>query len=190
MILPVRPHFIFDLLPKNKREACFKIPPPVRSSDSPSVLELCLILAVARIVGPKEVFEIGTYKGMTSRALWENYCGPPIHTLDLEPGISEELLGSTGVDRIKGHSMAFDFSPFIGTQSLVFIDGAHDSVTTRSDSQNALAMLVHNAAIIWHDYSPSWPGVMESCRAFEEEFGGPMYHVEDTSLCIYLRGEK
>jgi len=155
------------------------------------VLELCLLLAVARIVGPEAMFEIGTFKGMTSRTLWENFCGPPIHTLDLDTSIAEDLLDNTGVERAQAHSMQFDFTPFYFEQSLVFIDGAHDYRTVASDTRHALKMLRTKgpAAVVWHDFSPAWPGVQAACQELIVTEGS-LYHIEDTSLCVYLRGIK
>jgi hypothetical protein len=44
MILPVRPHFIFDLIPPEARQA-FIIPVPCRESGSPTMLEWALLIA-------------------------------------------------------------------------------------------------------------------------------------------------
>jgi hypothetical protein len=191
VILPVRPHFFFDKLPEDS--PVLLVPVPRRSSDSPTQLELMLLLAIGRIVGIDEgrgVFEIGTYKGMTALALSQNF--PFVHSLDLDPSLSDELLMETSVVRLQGHSMTFDFSPYKGLCALVFIDGAHDEETVYSDSLNALELLPPApCAIVWHDYDPDrWPGVVSAVRRFGEGVGQPVYRVEDTHLAVYLREGK
>jgi Methyltransferase domain len=204
VILPVRPHFIFDLLPKEKRED-FIIPVPCRESGSPTMLETALLIGLGRIVGvgpTRGIFEIGTYKGQTAAALSQNFpVSFPleetaiIHTLDLDPEHAEEN-SDPDVRFLKGHSCAFDFTPFHGKMGLVFIDGAHDFETVTSDSANALKMLVPDgpAAIVWHDYDhdrESWPGVARAVPKCAHEFGlRNVYRVEDTRLAVYLREGK
>jgi hypothetical protein len=139
-------------------------------------------------MGFRGILEIGTYKGMTARMLYQNF--GTCTTLDLDPTISDPILADQiGATRRKGHSMTFDFSACFGRRALVFIDGGHDYQTVASDSQNALKVLDSGpAAIVWHDYCPQWPGVMQACQELAVEL--EIYHVEDTSLCIYLRGLK
>ena len=197
MILPVRPHFLFDLLlPDNQREE-FIIPVPARSSDSPTILEQCLLIAAGRIAGvegERGVFEFGTYKGATALMLSANF-GPQAHagawvrTLDLDPRQSDGLLTrGMGIERLQGHSVAFDFSPYYGTSALVFIDGGHDWPTVISDQQNALTLLPgsHPGVIVWHDYSDDWPGVQKAVEEFARE--GRVYHIEDTKLAVHFVG--
>lgn len=190
MILPVRPHFIFDLIPKTEQEP-FSIPVPCRESGAPNMLEMALLLACGRIVKAERIFEIGTFKGMTARTLRVDFPDADVDTLDLTPDRADKLLGGSNVTRHRGHSMLFDFAAIRGSGfDLVFIDGAHDAETVQCDSVNAVKLIPTSgpAAIVWHDYSPQWPGVQKACREFASERALTMYHVEDTSLCIYLRG--
>lgn len=202
MILPVRPHFIFDLLPKDQRQD-FIIPVPCRESGSPTMLEWALLIACGRLAKagfrePSGIFEIGTYKGVTALLMLRNFPGAVISTLDLDTSLSDDLLAApllkVTVNRCCGHSIVFPFGPYLNKQTLIFIDGAHDYNTVSYDSGHAVSMLTPEgpAAIIWHDYSPAWPGVQQYCREFAElEYtrqNGKVYHIEDTSLCVYLRG--
>ena len=195
MILPVRPHFFFDKLPADCPP--FIIPVPKRSTDSPTQLELAILIAVGRIVGigpGKDIFEIGTYKGATALMLSLNFPGtaddPNVITLDLDLGQSADLLNNANVMALEGHSMAFDLSEFHGTCGMVFIDGAHDEQTAFSDSGRAVELLPDDgpAAIVWHDYDPDhWPGVVNAVGRFDCNGESPIYRVEDTRLAVYLR---
>ena len=195
MILPVRPHFLFDLLPDDQREE-FIIPVPARSSDSPTILEQCLLIAAGRIAGvegERGVFEFGTYKGATALMLSANFTPRShawIRTLDLDLRQSDAMLAdrAPGVKRLQGHSVAFDFSPYYGTSALVFIDGGHDWPTVISDQQNALTLLPgsHPGVIVWHDYSDDWPGVQKAVEEFARE--RRVYHIQDTKLAVHFVG--
>jgi hypothetical protein len=208
VILPVRPHFFFDMLPADSPP--FVIPVPKRDTGSPTQLELTLLLAIGRIVNAgrtgevvsasplRGIWQFGTFKGQTALALAENFRGnadgPCVHTLDLNLELSAETLRHADVEALEGHSMAFDYSDFAGRFPFVFIDGGHDEQTVYSDSLVARDQLWPKegpAAIVWHDYSDDWPGV---CRAVDRFFlsspWNSFYHVEETSLVVHLRKAK
>jgi len=198
LIMPVRPSFIFDMLNQEAHRPPFQLPVPVRTSGSPTLLEQCLLLAVARIVKPNAkhgIFEFGTFRGATTFTLALNFPDATIDTLDLDPSQSNGLLEHLpAVQRWKGHSLTFDLDPHkagIGSaKSLIFIDGGHDYRTAQSDTRNALEMLRTDApaAIVWHDYNQAaWPGVTKAVDEFAQDHH--TYSIEETNLAVSFQGE-
>ncbi len=193
MILPVRPHFIFDQV---KADRCVTLPIPSREPGSPTLLETFILLATTKIVlgaqagniRQPEIFEIGTFCGSTTAKLATNFPHAQITTLDLDAGrAAERLREFPNVKQVQGHSMAFNFREGTEKFSLVFVDGGHDYATVEADTNTAFQLILpptNQAAIVWHDYGhPQFPGVAQCLQARPE----PIYHVEETQLAIYFR---
>ncbi len=181
MILPVRPHYIFD----KTAGSLVTIPIPERQVGSPSLLETFLIIGVGLIVEPDFIFEIGTFGGQTAKNLARHFIIPVI-TLDLDQSRAGDL-SEYGVTQKVGHSIQFDFSPWYGKCGLVFVDGGHDYDTVKSDTQNALKLLTPDGAIVWHDYGNI---LFPDVTRYLQELNLPILHVGDTQLAIYFRGDK
>jgi Methyltransferase domain len=185
MILTVRPRFVFDLVDD---DSPLLMPPPRRAAGSPLLLEQALILSVGRIVGAKRIFEIGTFRGTTTRMLAMNFPQADIATLDMDPSQSDERLTPFigQITRHKGHSGNFVFAE--NSRDLVFVDGGHDYETVKTDTQSALKMLPKEgrSAVLWHDYNLPQFGVTRALQEFGET--NLLYHVADTTLCIMARG--
>ncbi len=207
MILPVRPHYLFDKVPFADRMV--SIPVPLRQVGSPSLLETFLLIAVGKIIRPERIFEIGTFAGQTTRNLARNFPQAEVVTLDLDAkrsGLKQEgvLLPpkENRIVAIEGHSMNFNFSTWHGSCDLVFIDGGHDFATVKSDTENAWKLLRHPMrkitvsaqgvpqepvafahGIVWHDYAnPHFADVTKYLLERKE----PIFHVLDTQLAVYL----
>ena len=195
MILPVRPHYIFDQV---KGDRSITIPIPGREPGSPTLLETFLLMAIGKIVlscrpgngaiHPAEIFEIGTFAGSTTANLAANFPQAQITTLDIDASRAREKLRQfDNVKQVQAHSMAFDFRAGFQKFSLVFVDGGHDLTTMESDTENAFRMILppsNQAAIVWHDFGhPAYPGVAQCLTARPE----PIYHVEDSQMAVYFR---
>lgn len=163
-------------------------------------------LAVARIVTrlqPRTVFEIGTYRGRTTRLLATCSSQATIHTLDLAPenmleggcfAVSEPgLIGArfrddTGIrSRIVQHygdSRQFDFTPFERLVDLVFVDASHSYEAVLNDSRRAFEMVKPEGLVIWDDYHPiHGPGVMRALAEIDAEKG--VVWITGTRLAVY-----
>jgi predicted O-methyltransferase YrrM len=142
-----------------------------------SIAELAYLALITQAVRPERIFEIGTFRGRTALNFAVN-SGPRslVYTLDLPPEQRIEALqrthpadaeiiknSDTGlyfrerqesekIHQLYGDSLQFDFTPYLGKMDLVFIDGAHDYNTARSDTANALRMITPGGWIVWHDF--------------------------------------
>jgi hypothetical protein len=184
MMLSIRPRAIFDLVPPEVEN--FVIPVPRQSLGSPTILEQCLLVGVGHIVRAKQIFEFGTFRGRTTLMLRRNFPSAFLVTLDLDMQQSDSLLtGVPDLRRIKRHSC--QFQPGTERYDLMFVDGGHDQATVTSDTGKAVQMLDDGrGAIVWHDYSPAWPGVRKCLDGLAEST--LLYHIEDTSLVVMPKG--
>jgi predicted O-methyltransferase YrrM len=140
--------------------------------------ELAYLAIITRVVSPKSVFEIGTFRGRTALTFALN-SDPDcvVYTLDLPPdgraaakryaSTADQTIidrSETGIDykakdvsfkirQLYGNSLSFDFTSYAGEIDLVFIDGAHHYEAVKSDTQNALRMLRSGGWVVWHDFA-------------------------------------
>ena len=167
-------------------------------------------VCLAGLIGylkPGKVFEIGTYKGRTTRLIAEltpERC--QIYTLDLPPRLmvsgayfSEErpeLIGEefrnhplrTKIIQLHGDSRSFDFRPFYGQMNFIFVDGDHSYEVVKRDTAQALRMVKSGGVIVWDDYFPgSTPGVV---RCVNELAGTkPIHRISGTRFAYYRAKE-
>lgn len=99
------------------------------------------------------------------------------------------------VTHIRHNSRTFDFSPFLGSIDLVFVDGDHSYEGVKIDTHNAFRLLRdHSSVIVWHDYGFSsetvrWTllaGILDGCP---EEKRNNLYHVSNTVCAMYMKGK-
>jgi hypothetical protein len=168
--------------------------------------ELLVLCRIVRLYRPDVIFEIGTYRGGTTVQLAAN-SRATIYTLDLPSGDGGEDVrlkhqqpdldvyperpgeffhGTVYQDRINqllGDSLSFDYAPYHKMMGMVFVDGCHHYEFVASDSRNALTMLAPGGVILWHDYAPYAPGVVQALDELSREI--PLTHIAGTSLVIY-----
>jgi predicted O-methyltransferase YrrM len=157
---------------------------------------------LARWLHARDVFEIGTYNGLTARYLASNVEQASIRTLDLPAGaapalsldsgdglhlgvaLAEPALDAERVLFLRGDSAVFDFRPFEGSCDLVYVDGAHSFEYVLSDSERALRMLRERGAIVWDDYRRGMAGVVRALDLLSTREA--LYRVPGTRLAVYL----
>jgi len=124
-------------------------------------MECAALAALSRLVDAKQVFEFGTYKGVSTTQLALNVAaGGMVFTLDLPedhpayslptPKPEERQIAAEGgkgiliprdlLDRVtflSSDSATFDESPYHETIDLAFVDGAHSYEYVKSDSEKA-----------------------------------------------------
>lgn len=149
-----------------------------QASYTADLINLCLI---CRLIKPKVVFEIGTFRGNSAHHFALNTPDDArVYTLDLpkEESVQSKLHTNVADDmRIKsrstivqkyvferspvaskitcltGDSASFDYSPYFGKVDFFFVDGAHSYEYVRSDTLNAMKCCHPGSVIAWHDFA-------------------------------------
>jgi len=159
-----------------------------------SPFELSVLCSLVKYLNPKNIFEIGTFRGWTVANMALN-ASPEckISTLDLslfesESSEIEKIFIEHQIQRLYGDSRNFDFGMLRGRVDLVFIDACHSKESVVSDTESAFKMLSSTGTIVWHDYNPKHPGVVDCLHEYAAEF--PIYHIRGSNLALYSRNPK
>ncbi|MEI9895525.1 MAG: class I SAM-dependent methyltransferase [Chthoniobacter sp.] len=147
--------------------------------------DLLALLSILVAEAPREVLEIGTYMGNTTRQMAENLPHGTVHTVDLPEDFSpaeeadprlpkddlhlirrrvvgREFKESACASRIRQHfadTVSWDFAE-AGRPTFFFIDGAHTYEYCQSDSEKCLALCGGRGVFLWHDCDTGHPGVI------------------------------
>ncbi len=180
---------------------------------APMSLESMILVALAKYVRPKVVFEFGTYLGITTLNFAANLGeGSIIYTFDLDKDTFNNIRQhpndrtcsmdrfalenqlafvstpyESRIRRLFGDSNIFDFAPYHDKVNMIYIDGGHDLRTVRSDTQNAFSMLDTGriGCIAWHDYrNPEYPELTQFLDDLSSEH--ELKHVEETMTVFTL----
>lgn len=176
-----------------------------------AVDELVFLAMITKSRNPKNIFEIGTFRGRTALNFALNSPGDcMVYTLDLPPEEKNQKKGYTkadkriikksitGVDykgkkveyKIKqlfGNSLNFDFSRYRNEMDIVFIDGAHHYDAVKSDTHNALFMMKEDGIIIWHDFA-NYGDYNDVTRAVLEILPPKdIIQIQDSQLAVYTK---
>jgi predicted O-methyltransferase YrrM len=167
--------------------------------------ELIYLAAVTRLLNPRKIFEIGTFKGRTTTVFALNAPEAEIVTLDLPPDYAPgrdayietdaelvrlrnpvEFIERYGVSprcrQILCDSKFFDPEPHAGSVDLAFIDGAHTDEYVRNDTEKIARMMRADGLVFWHDYGGKgrFRGITDYLHELAERF--PVYRVPGTTL--------
>ena len=161
--------------------------------------EVILGLAVQELKA-KQIFEIGTFNGQTTKRLAEaGGIDASVYTLDVSPAevdafnisyfkghqIGEKFRGTpveSRVTQLTGDSMTFDFSPYFGKMDFVFVDAAHTYRSGIVDSRTALKLVRPGGVIFWHDFRPKWSALVHGIREATE--GYPLMRLNATTFAV------
>jgi predicted O-methyltransferase YrrM len=178
-----------------------------------TLYELLVISTLVSHQQPRVLLEIGTFDGNTTLQMAHNSpADARVYTLDLPPdGEATARLDPQDqayiADRQKldrkyarspvahkvtqclGDSATFDFHSILehGRPELAFIDGSHSYDYVRNDTEKVLEILAPGGVILWHDYVPGWPGVMQYLDELSARM--PLQRIEGTAL-VYLDTSK
>lgn len=212
----IRPYRFFTLFDASIPDRMVQAPLPSRRwSGGISLLETFLLIAAARVVSAKRIFEFGTFLGSTTLNLALNSPeDATVFTLDLDQdsarGLSQDVNDAplTGmhlsaasnldfadstvrhkIETIFGNSRSFDASPWAGSIDLAFIDGGHDVPTASCDTENAFRMARQErpSCLVWHDYgNREYAALTDYLEELSQRV--EMFHIEDTMLCVCFQG--
>ena len=169
-----------------------------------SMTGLLHLVSLGKALDATNVFEIGTYNGLTALTLAMNLPSAVIHTLDLPTDATpalplfwqdhsnrirfERLVyeGTPYEERVvahRGDSAVFDFSQFDASAELVYIDGAHSYEYVSNDSAAAFRMLADIGAIVSDDY---WRQVPNVARFLHAHPRPGMYRLGSSRLVVWF----
>jgi predicted O-methyltransferase YrrM len=134
-----------------------------------------LLMQLAAMLRPQQIFEIGTNQGRTTALLAMNTpASTRLFTLDLPPDatapgdvtdrhlveLARQELGSAfrgtswepRITQLLGDSSRFDFAPWRNSIDLVIVDASHNLPYVISDTRNAFRIVRPGGVIVWDDY--------------------------------------
>ena len=149
--------------------------------------DLMALLSILVAESPREVLEIGTFMGHTTRQMAENLPTGKFHTVDLPEDFSptrdpdqklpkddlhlierrvvgREYKGRPCANRITQHfadTANWNFAE-AGQPTFFFIDGAHTYEYCLSDSEKCFQLAGGRGVFLWHDCDDGHPGVLQS----------------------------
>ncbi len=171
-------------------------------------IDLALLRALARRYDRCRYFEIGAWRGesVANVAAVANEC--------ISLSLSDAEMRSAGWDNryvdtarvfsrdLKnvihlGHdSKTFDYTPYLGSCDLVFIDGDHSYDGVRSDTEHAFRLLRNeHSVIVWHDYMRTseidlmWGVIAGLLDGAPSAARRHLYHVSNTLCAVYIQGD-
>jgi hypothetical protein len=158
-----------------------------------------ILLSILILENPKQVLEIGTFFGLTTRRMAETLPEATIHTIDLPANYSlenkddfhlinrrdvgREFRGRPCASRIVQHfgdTATWDFRE-AGTPTFFFIDGSHTLEYVRNDSAKCLELTRGRATFIWHDVDEQHCGVIRALLELRS-LGRDVRRIADTPL--------
>jgi predicted O-methyltransferase YrrM len=173
--------------------------------------ELVAIGALVRHRQPRVLLEIGTFDGNTALQMAAN--APPaarVFTLDLpadggaagtldpqdlayvrDPARQQRKFARSPyagkVTQWLGDSATFDFAAALGGQRVefAFIDGSHAHDYVKGDTLRVLSLLAPDGVVLWHDYTPGWPGVVRFLDGLSRTL--PLQRIDGTALVYCAR---
>jgi hypothetical protein len=171
--------------------------------------DLYALLRIVRWLSPRRIFEIGTFRGMTTAHLALNP-DAEIFTFDPPRDPATDPSGYSEMDRaaalqpceevgreyqrfnahgrirqLFGDSRTFNYTPYRASMGLALVDACRLFDYVISDSRNALQILGRRGAILWHDF-PNSIEVTRACKLPAREV--PIFHLEGTWLTLHLHG--
>jgi predicted O-methyltransferase YrrM len=174
-------------------------------------MERFCLAVVAQLKEALRIFEFGTFDGATSLLLAKAAPTAQVFTIDLppesysapqdfgypaSPGEYESAHDEVGhefrdtpegerITQLFGDTTTFDFSEYVGTMDLVIVDAGHGYEAARSDTENALQLAGPSGVVIWDDFIPQWPGVMQAVMEAADRHGLPVFRVRGTGFVVY-----
>jgi len=171
--------------------------------------ETMALMSILTAENPREVLEIGTFFGHTTRAMAENLPKAIIHTVDLPPDFSpqQDAKGSPPKDdfhlitrrvvgyEFKGHPVEQRIRQHFGDTAMInfqemgrptffFIDGSHTYEYCKLDSEKCLALCGGTGTFLWHDCDPAHPGVLQFIKEWRD-LGRDITRIEGTAIAYW-----
>ncbi|WP_051328837.1 ATP-binding cassette domain-containing protein [Geminicoccus roseus] len=160
-------------------------------------VDLLYVSAIAKAIGARRLFEIGTYMGRTTWHLARVAPDAEVWTLNLPPEADPRIapvLGSyyrgtpeeARIHELWTDSRTFDPGELAGTMDFVFVDADHCYEAVVADTERALRLVRPGGVVIWHDYAAKSPGVVRFAHDFART--RPLFRIRHTCLLCMIEG--
>lgn len=160
--------------------------------------EMLYVVAAAKLLGARRIFEFGTYLGRTTFHLAEAIPEATVTTLDLpredNPWAFADDIGiffrdapsASRITQLRADSRSFDPGQDRHGYDFIWVDGDHSYEAVQSDTRTAFELLQPGGAILWHDFGPDSLGL---ARFFSElTQAQPLFRIRRTSVLMHLDG--
>lgn len=159
--------------------------------------DMLIVCAIAKQHGARRIFEFGTHVGRTSYHLMQSNEEAQVFTLDIGPDSGLEYGEYIGnfyrekgdfdrITQILEDSRQFDTTPYRHSFDFVFVDADHSYNGVKNDTVKALELVRPGGIIMWHDYAPKSPGLVEFFRDFTPNL--PLFRIKNTPLLLHIDG--
>jgi hypothetical protein len=192
----IRPVYPSELFP-SLHQVSVPVAAIHQESGHPNHTDMVYVCAIARAVGARRIFEIGTYRGQTTCAIAQVCPEAEIFTLNLPPEADARYAPFLGwyirhspfqnrIRQLFCDSRLFDTGPYRKSMDFVFVDGDHSYDAVKNDTAKALELLRPGGVVIWHDFAGKCPGVIRFLEEFSEK--RPLFHIRKTCLAVLMDG--
>lgn len=156
------------------------------------VNDTIVLMKLARVVQPRRILELGSYRGHTAKALLENAPRAQLTAVDIDPQHGEAYRDGPLADRVDRRVGAIgpDTLPpeEKGRYDLVFVDADHRREAAAHDTDVALDMVSDDGLVLWHDYS-NWGWFTGDCGVPEvlNDLGRrlPLAHLTGSNIVVH-----
>ncbi|HWL70934.1 MAG TPA: ATP-binding cassette domain-containing protein [Geminicoccus sp.] len=160
-------------------------------------VDLLYVSAIAKAIGARRMFEVGTYMGRTTWHLAALAPDVQVWTLNLPPEADPRIapvLGSyyrgkpeaARIHELWTDSKTFEPGELAGTMDFVFVDADHSYDAVMADTERALKLVRPGGVVLWHDYAAKSPGVVRFAHDFAK--ARPLFRIKHTCLLCLIEG--
>jgi predicted O-methyltransferase YrrM len=172
-------------------------------------VDMIYVVAIARHIKAKKIFEFGTYLGRTTAHLAMSPYAEKVYSLDISPDADFEAMklgpaitnviasglqghfykNSPAKDRVTqlhGDTRTFDYGPYEKSMDFIFVDAGHTYDLVKNDTEKAMKLVGPKGVVVWHDFAAKAPGLVKFFQEFSREV--PLFHIRDTSLLVWING--
>ena len=138
------------------------------------------------------IFEIGT--GIGSGTVWmsENLCLHPdsvIHSAGIDP---QQGIDNYAKTRLENYNNVVFYNEYgnavikrLGIMyDMIYIDGTHRYMPTLTEAKISLKHLKEDGIIVFDDYDPGWPGVVQAVDEFVNMYKLKLEKISNTQVLV------
>lgn len=160
---------------------------------SAPLADLVFLLKLIKLLRPKRVLEVGSFRGYTALAIAQ-HLDPDgrLIAVDIEPNHGEAYRGTPFEILIERRVGAISPEIFSadkpGSYDLIFIDADHRYEAVKNDTDTVMSLVAEEGLVVWHDYS-NWGYYSGYCQVPEYlnqlSTKIPIAHIPGSNLAVH-----